>query len=934
VPSFAQSVPSLPSETATTAPAGEEILELSPFEVTTSADVGYLANNSLAGSRFNTRLKDTPASISVMTREFLDDIGAFALEDALVFANNLQINLEDQGSIGDSPGGNSATEFSGSYRVRGINATVARNYFRDLGSLPRDTYNVERIEDSRGPNSVLFGLGSAGGVINVATKQAKLSKDSYAVLLSAGRWDSWRAAVDVNQVLIDKKLAFRVNALVDDSNKFRYHTGSESKAVHLAAKYLLTPKTQLRVEWERQDVEAGAARSWIFFDYATPWYLAGSPALTSANSALRVEPFTTNRPVYFEDSRTVINTQNTLETRGTTELENIPIANRSLYSSRINAGGPGAVQETEGTTYAAYLEQKLGKNTFVELAYNHQESDFSSFDPRIAHWFKGDPNANLPGGLGANPNAGQLYVETQWRNFTRAEESDTARLTFATQVDAGKWGAYRFGLMGEYEETGYEGRTYEEIWRSSNTAVRNGLISANPENAANYAYRRRYVSMDDPENYYTQGPHITGLIKGVVDRRNPSLTYSSEWAPTQPRLADTEGTSGLLSVQGSWLKGRIVAGGGYRYDRLKSVQAQNRRNATTNAWEVNSALSDTTVDTGRTYTAGVVFHITEKFSLLYNQADNIAITDPRIMVLPNVARAKPSAGEGRDIGVQFDLMEGKLFARAVYYETAARGEVRFAHTGTDGPVPTSSAVLSGLEAAGLITTAEGDRRDISLLTGGLSDRESEGYELSLTANPIRGLRLQMSWSITDNIQNNIDPEVVAWWNETKAFYLRFPGTTPTGSGASAKTLTAEIAEFEGYLQNLKSVEGVGGIGNRKHKANFTARYTLQSGPAKGLFVGGGYRYHGKMLTGRTNQNAATPNELQWAAPVGEGNFFTGYSFRPYRRHVLKVQLNISNLFDETDPIVTRYHAEGDTKRVRRNIERMPRMWRLTADYSF
>jgi len=49
----------------------EAAIELSPFVVTTDKDLGYLAGNTLSGSRLNTKLYDTSASISEMTKEFL-----------------------------------------------------------------------------------------------------------------------------------------------------------------------------------------------------------------------------------------------------------------------------------------------------------------------------------------------------------------------------------------------------------------------------------------------------------------------------------------------------------------------------------------------------------------------------------------------------------------------------------------------------------------------------------------------------------------------------------------------------------------------------------------------------------------------------------------------------------------------------------------------
>ena len=56
--------------------APEEVVALSPFIVTSDKDTGYAATNTLAGTRLNTPVKDLGASISIYTKDFLDDIGA------------------------------------------------------------------------------------------------------------------------------------------------------------------------------------------------------------------------------------------------------------------------------------------------------------------------------------------------------------------------------------------------------------------------------------------------------------------------------------------------------------------------------------------------------------------------------------------------------------------------------------------------------------------------------------------------------------------------------------------------------------------------------------------------------------------------------------------------------------------------------------------
>ena len=147
-------VATVPAQTSTAgAPASAvnpppaDTVVLSPFEVTTSSDVGYIATNSLAGSRLNASLKDTPAIIDVFTKEFLADIGATNLEQAMVYANNSQTDdgdtLRVNNGISQIAAGNSYN-----FRSRGILGNSTRNYFETR--LGTDFYSTERLDDSRG----------------------------------------------------------------------------------------------------------------------------------------------------------------------------------------------------------------------------------------------------------------------------------------------------------------------------------------------------------------------------------------------------------------------------------------------------------------------------------------------------------------------------------------------------------------------------------------------------------------------------------------------------------------------------------------------------------------------------------------------------------------------------------------------------------------
>src|SRR5687768_16193187 len=77
---LAQPTPPAPAAAPPTPPSNE-VIELTPFIVDTTKDRGYQAANTLSGSRLNSSLHDTPASVSVWTKEFIQDVGLTELNE-------------------------------------------------------------------------------------------------------------------------------------------------------------------------------------------------------------------------------------------------------------------------------------------------------------------------------------------------------------------------------------------------------------------------------------------------------------------------------------------------------------------------------------------------------------------------------------------------------------------------------------------------------------------------------------------------------------------------------------------------------------------------------------------------------------------------------------------------------------------------------------
>ncbi|OPA97742.1 TonB-dependent receptor [Pseudomonas fluorescens] len=228
--------------------AEENTLELDTISVTSDAYEsatgpvnGYRATRSASATKTDTALRDIPQSISVIPATVLKDLGSTHVERALEFAGGV--------SKQNNFGGLTLYEYS----VRGFTTS---EFYQDGFSANRgypstpDVANIERIEVLKGPAASLYGRGDPGGTVNIVTK--KPQPQAFTTLqTSAGSWDRYRTALDVNTPLdAEGNVLSRVNLAVEDNHSFRDHVQSKRVFVAPSFSWQLDPDTHLLVESE------------------------------------------------------------------------------------------------------------------------------------------------------------------------------------------------------------------------------------------------------------------------------------------------------------------------------------------------------------------------------------------------------------------------------------------------------------------------------------------------------------------------------------------------------------------------------------------------------------------------------------------------------------------------------------------------------------
>jgi len=263
----------------------EDIFELSPFEVSTTGEQStYYATDTLAGSRIRTDLKDIASSISVVTSAFLNDTGARNVQDLLVYTTNTEVGgvYGNYGGVGNTYINGIEESFlkpSTNTRVRGLDsADNTRDFF--ISSAPWDSYNVSRVDLQRGPNSILFGIGSPAGIINSSLNTAELGSTYGKLENRMGSFNSVRFSGDYNMIVIEDELAVRVAAL-DDNTKYRQKPAYNRDRRGYAAlrwepKFFENGRTTIRANFETGDVDANRPRILPPEDRISPFFYSGS----------------------------------------------------------------------------------------------------------------------------------------------------------------------------------------------------------------------------------------------------------------------------------------------------------------------------------------------------------------------------------------------------------------------------------------------------------------------------------------------------------------------------------------------------------------------------------------------------------------------------------------------------------------------------------
>lgn len=405
---------------------------------------GYAATRTGSVGKTDTPLIETPRSVSVVTADAISDRKTQNVEDSLRYIPGVQVN-----GYGNDP------RFD-QIKVRGFTVTQTAD-FRDglrqpnsgwLSYFRTEPYGLERIDVVKGPNSVLFGQASPGGMVNRVTKRP--TEDArHEVEVQLGTDEHYQGQFDLSgPVTANKSVLYRVVGLARESESGLIGVNDDNQYLAPSLTFAPTEKLSLTFLGHAQHYEtAGSSRPYQYASGELSDFWAGDEDF----DGLKQTQYVGGYEGRYEFNEVFALRQNFRY--GTVETEN-----QYLLSS-LNADG----HTLSRSTYGVYEDMdNLAVDTAGEARFTTGEvrhtamigMDYNKIDAAVEYAFGSAPSIDMnnpdyhqdidrPGTILVDQNidAYQLgfYAQEQmsWRNWRfnaglrhdRAEKETTNNLT-------------------------------------------------------------------------------------------------------------------------------------------------------------------------------------------------------------------------------------------------------------------------------------------------------------------------------------------------------------------------------------------------------------------------------------------------------------------------------------------------------------------------
>lgn len=661
---------------------------LTPFEVLADKKDSYEATNTASLTGINTSLQRVPITADIYNRALLDDLGVTDLNRFLGDFAGYGSPVTGLNQFGRGNGDGDVTSADG-LRARGLTVGSRRNGFTGAGVAAADSFSVERVEVIRGPQSLLYGPGDPGGVINYVSKAAVFGSNRGTLKGVFSSEGTYRAETDFNVARGD--FAVRVGALNEAVGFYRANLERDQQGIFTAVGGRFANRVTLRATYTRVRRDEIVASSNL------------GPLLTI--------------PASFPDPTRNGQYTTLLLAQGRT---GDVLDGRLNWSNVDSLFGDIAFRLPRWTNYDASAEVKLTEWLSFQARYAKETVTNTTGTQTSLQ--------NLRPGV-SNP-TGQWAIGYEPSRFLNANDAEGTRFMMVARFPATRFLRNNLTVGADFRSTSGEG-TPQRFFLTDAT----GKIAVNPATVTNATAGRTTLPPQwVPLGGAWDGPFSNG-VTSITLPTGATYVLGSEKLERAiaPAVGNPLGLNGGIggasrattrenSVQAAmvtdWFDGRFDSLLGLRQDvyrRSRYYQADRQRYV------------------GNAKNLGVVWHFRKDASLYYGYSDSNRVPGN---VNPSLYREPMplSLGKAHEFGLKFSLLEDRLSGSISRYSSDQKndnGSLPFRDTidplglnGQFGP-PSASIVY---------------------------DRTSKGYEVTLTAKPIKNWNVRFSYSNADGIE--------------------------------------------------------------------------------------------------------------------------------------------------------------------------------------
>lgn len=381
------------------AASDDTIVNLSEFTVSADSEKGYIASETMTGTRVATQIKDLPFQVNVVTSEFFEDFAMFEINDNVA------------GYISNFSG----LDQGGGFTLRGLGSTYQlRDGFFRLGRY--GTSNIDRFEVIKGPSAAIYGQSQPTGIVNIISKKPKKTPHQT-IRVSTGSFDTNRENIEsTGPIGKGGKDFYLVSGQVYDRTFNIPFYGQHSKEAYIAWEHDFSSASKFTAQAEYfLSVRHGSGASLPMIQDPTTKQILGIDT--------RFETINQSGPTQNELTRGMVSYTGTYETRFS-RVWSARVSGNYYRARRWDTGVPTSNYSTPAGVIARGAQ--LGQGSIVEDGGGIQ-SDL------LAHYWLGNQQVE-------NRDLLTIDINDYYRN------DPSFQMTGATVTD---WAQYRNLVLGQ-----------------------------------------------------------------------------------------------------------------------------------------------------------------------------------------------------------------------------------------------------------------------------------------------------------------------------------------------------------------------------------------------------------------------------------------------------------------------------------------------------